>query len=304
VLEASQNPKRGSSATLIIKNGTLVTGGFVVAGDAYAPVRFIEDFLGTRVEKAFPSEPAVVAGFSKLPTAGAPFRVVETKKEAEVLSKEQEKKETREATASQEEGVGMLPLVIKADVGGSIDAITHELQKISHERAKIRVIGTGVGPVSEGDVKAASAASGVIIAFNVGTDAAASDLAFRDNVQIETFSIIYELSERVGELLAKRAPRVSIEEELGRAKLLKVFSTTSKKVVAGLRYESGVLAVGSLIKVMRGEEEIARGKIVNLQQAKADVKEVHTEGDFGAEFELKRALTYGDSVIAFKPRIS
>ncbi len=316
VLESGLDPKRGASATLVVKDGTLTTGCFVVAGDAYAPVRFIENFLGARVEAVNPSEPAVVSGFSKLPDAGTPFSVVKTKKEAEAAATKNTASAAKPQSALLGEGVGMLPLVIKADVAGSIDAIQHELAKITHERAEIRVIASGVGSVSEGDVKAASAAGGIVIAFNVGTDAPAHELALRNAVPVETFAIIYELSERVAKLLALRAPIITIERELGRATVLKVFSSSAKKKVVGLRHVSGALAVPSLVKVLRkparpddsgrsgGEIELTRGKIVNLQQARIDVKEIKTEGDFGAELEVREELTYGDTVIAFAPHES
>lgn len=311
VLESTQDPKRGASATLILKDGALATGTYVVAGDAYAPVRFIEDFRGKRVESAGPGDPALVSGFSKLPPAGTPFKVVKNKKEAEKESESVARSAVlgslghgpHSGTTSSDD-FGVLPLVIKADVQGSVDAIIHELQKITHERAEIRVISSGVGSVSEGDVKAASAAGGVIVAFHVGTDAPARDLAFRDTVPVETFSIIYELSQKVGEMLSARAPKITIEEELGRAQILKVFSAAGKKQVVGMRYVSGTLAVGGLIKVMRKEAELARGRITNLQQAKVDVKEIKTEGDFGAELEVKADLTYNDQIVMFASKES
>ncbi|OGG62878.1 translation initiation factor IF-2 [Candidatus Kaiserbacteria bacterium RIFCSPHIGHO2_02_FULL_54_22] len=310
VLESTQDPKRGSSATLIIKNGTLTLGrlpagrqGFVVAGDAYAPIRFIEDFRGARVEHAGPSEPVRISGFSKLPTAGALFNVVKSKKEALDATRSVV---LGDRSASQNglvempvEGVGELPLVVKADVAGSVDAIVHELAKTTHERAVVRLISSGVGSVSEADVKTAYAAGGVIISFNVGMDAIASELAERDKVAVFPFSIIYELTAKVAELLAERAPSVTAEKELGRALVLKTFSAGAKKQVLGARYVSGILSVGDRVKLVRKGVEVARGSIKNLQQARADVKEIKVEGDFGAEIEARENAAYGDEIIAF-----
>ncbi len=304
VLEATQDPKRGASATLIVKDGTLAQDGFVVAGDAYAPIRFIEDFRGKRVEQAGPSEPARISGFSKLPAAGSLFSIVKNKKEAEAaalanaaLAVAPEREETAE-------GAVLLPLIVKTDVAGSIDAIAHELKKITHERAAIRIIASGVGNVSENDVKTAHASGGTIIAFNTGIDAVARDLAERDHVVILSFSIIYELAERVTKLLEERAPQEAGEKELGRAKVLKAFSSTAKKQVLGARYVSGVITLGDRVKLMRGDEEIARGSITNLQQARIDTKEVHVEGDFGIEIEARAEAVYGDEIVAFTaPRV-
>ncbi|MFA5942612.1 MAG: translation initiation factor IF-2 [Candidatus Paceibacterota bacterium] len=300
VLESTQDPKRGSSATLVIRDGSLETGRFVVAGDAYAPIRFIEDFRGKRIERAGPSEPVRISGFSKLPAAGSLFSITKSKKEAETLAKEARlTAPTLSVGAPTPEGVGELPLVVKADVAGSVDAIIHELSKITHERGIVCVIASGVGSVSENDVKVAHAADGVIIAFNVGTDAIARELADRDSVAIFPFSIIYELSAKVQELLTARIPAIETEKELGKAKVLKTFSSGGKKHVLGLRYLSGVLTLGDRVKIVRQGVEITRGTITNLQQARADVKEIKVEGDFGAEIEARENATYGDELIAF-----
>ena len=299
VLESTQDPKRGASATLIVKNGSLTKNGFVVAGDAYAPIRFIEDFRGKRVKCVGPSEPVRISGFNKLPAAGSLFSIVQTKKEAEARARELAAAPTLMAEAPTPEGVGELPLIVKADVAGSVDAIAHELAKVTHEHAHIHIIASSVGSVSESDIKTAHASSAVIVAFNVSTDAIARELADRDAVAIESFSIIYELSAKVRELLEARVPSVTVEKELGRAMVLKAFSRSAKKQVLGAHHVSGTFTVGNRVKLLRKDAEIARGSITNLQQARADVKEIKTEGDFGIELEARGEATYGDQLIAF-----
>src|SRR3989344_7931394 len=168
VLEASQDPKRGAAATLIVKDGRLNTGTFVVAGDAYAPVRFIEDFRGERVESAGPSEPIRVAGFSSLPSAGTIFTIARSKKEAETRARSQAGESFVRIVSV--EGIVELPLVVKADVAGSLDAIKQELAKIMHERAALRIVSESVGAVSENDINTARASGGTVIAFNVGVE--------------------------------------------------------------------------------------------------------------------------------------
>lgn len=300
VLESTQDPKRGASATLIIKDGTLTLDGFVVAGIAYAPIRFIEDFRGKRIESAGPSEPVRISGFSKLPSAGSLFSIVRSKKEAEAATDANAKLlAITPQRNSLVENMPILPLVLKADVAGSIDAILHEIAKITNEHAAVQVIAVGVGTVSENDVKIASASGGTIIAFNVGTDAIAHELAERDAVDIFTYSIIYELSEKIAELLKERIPVLEVEKELGRAKVLKAFSSTAKKQVLGARHVSGILTLGDRVKLIRGDNEIARGSILSLQQARSDVKEIKVEGDFGIEIEMKENAIYGDELVAF-----
>jgi translation initiation factor IF-2 len=301
VLEATQDPKRGASATLIIKDGTLTHDGFVVAGDAFAPIRFIEDFRGKRVETAGPSEPVRISGFSKLPAAGSLFSIAKNKKEAEAAALANAKlTATTPERSIPTAGISEFPIVVKTDVAGSIDAIIHELAKIKHERAIIRILASGVGSVSENDVRTAHASSGgTIIAFNVGTDAVARELAERDGVTILSFPIIYELSAKVAELLEKSVPAVVGEKELGRAKVLKPFSSSGKKHVLGARYVSGTLTLNDRVKLLREGVEISQGRITNLQQARVDAKEVKVEGDFGIEIETREAAVYGDELVAF-----
>ena len=314
VLESTQDPKRGASATLIVKDGTLTLDGVVVAGDAYAPIRFIEDFLGMRVEQAGSGEPVRISGFNKLPAAGSLFSIAKNKKEAEKYIATNATPTLRVGAPTPSgvgvEGIVELPLVIKADVAGSVDAIIHELAKITHEpstksdlalgeRARIRIISSSVGAVSENDVKIAHSSAATIIAFNTSTDAIARDLAERDGVNIFSFSIIYKLSEKVAELLATRAPTMTAEKELGRATVLKTFSSGAKKQVLGARLISGVFMLRDRIKIIRKDAEIGRGSIGNLQQARADVKEIKTEGDFGIEAECRADAAPGDTLIAF-----
>ncbi len=302
VLESSQDPKRGITATVIIKDGTLKTGTVAVAGTATAPVRFIENFLGKRITEGKPSQPVSLSGWSTLPSAGTIFMMAENKKAAEKMIADagtagpQIRSRATTNTADQT----LLPIIIKADVGGSIEAIVHELSKATHERAAINVVAEGVGAVSEGDVKTAQAGGATIIAFHVGTDASAHDMAERVGVNIETFQIIYDLEKRVQEMLAERAPKLRVEETLGEAKVLRVFNASGNKQVLGGRLDSGAMAVGNLVKISRRGVDLGTGKLTNLQQARADVKEIRTEGEFGSQIETKADVAAGDTLTFFR----
>lgn len=300
VLESSQDPKRGISATLIIKDGTLSTGSVAVAGGAMAPVRFIEDFQGKRIPEAGPSEPVAVAGWSTLPDAGQEFVTVKGKKDAEKLVAESAKKPLPTRMSAEESAKAQLPIVIKADVTGSIEAITSLLAKLAHERVALKVVSSGVGAVTEGDVKTAQAAGGLVIAFHVPVESLAGDLALRANVAIESFSIIYELEERIKNLLQERAPRIKVEEVIGTMKVLKAFSSTGAKQVLGARYLTGAFAVGDRVKILRRTIEVGTGKLLNLQVARADVQEIHVEGEFGLQVETKSEIAPGDELAAFR----
>lgn len=300
VLESSQDPKRGVTATLIIKDGTLGTGTFAVAGNALTPVRFVENFAGKRIPQGNPSQPVSISGWSALPAAGTIFQIFNTKKEAERAIADENKPTAPRAREAVAQGQTGLPLIIKADVGGSIEAIVQELSKITHDRAVIQVVADGVGAVSEGDVKTAQAGDATIIAFHVGVETNARDLAERVGVSIESFTIIYDLEKRIQDLLNARAPKITKEKTLGDVKILKIFNTSSGKQVIGARLDTGEIKVGDLVHFNRRGLDIGNGKVANLQQARADVKEIRTEGEFGAQIETKADIAAGDTMTVYQ----
>jgi translation initiation factor IF-2 len=303
VLESSQDPKRGITATIILKDGTLTTGSIAIAGTATAPVRFIENFLGARIAEGKASQPVSLSGWSSIPAAGTPFTMATSRKEAEKLIEAAAHPTAplrmRENTTLSN-GKIFIPILIKADVTGSVEAIVQELSKVTHELATLLVVGEGVGTVSEADIKTAQAGNAIIVAFHVGIDSRARELADRTKVSIESFSIIYDLEKRMQELVLERAPKVRSEEVLGVAKLLKVFNASGGKPVIGARLDSGAIKLGDLVKIDRRGIPLGNGKVTNLQQARADVKEIRTEGDFGAQIDTKVDIAGGDTLTLFR----
>ncbi len=158
----------------------------------------------------------------------------------------------------------------------------------------------GLGAVTEGDVKSAMASGGTIIAFTVGSDSSARDLADRSSIAIESFSIIYELKERVEELVTLRAPKIKVEQIVGEAKVLKAFNTAGNKQVLGAKWMSGTLTVGDLMKIDRRGLLVGTAKLANLQVARMDVKDIHVEGEFGLQIEGKYEAAGGDTLQAFR----
>jgi translation initiation factor IF-2 len=295
VLEATKDKQRGDSATLIIKNGSLTTGSFVVAGHTIAPIRFIEDFKGDRIDSATFSSPVRIVGFNELPEVGMLFTVVDKKKDAEKLAKEgvAAPKENIEHTASATGAT--LPLIIKADVVGSIPAIEHELAKISHENISIKVLSSGVGAINEGDIKTAVAAPlGVCVGFHTGIENGAADLADRSGIEAKTFDIIYELAEYVEEVLKARAPKVQKEEVLGRAKIIRLFSRTGTKQVLGGKVKEGEIQVNKKVRIYRRDVLLGEGKLTNLQSARMDVESVPVDTEFGGMIDSKIEPAEGD----------
>lgn len=297
VIEAKLDPKRGNTATLVIKNGTIQSGQFVVAGTTYAPVRIMEDHTGTAIKEAGLSMPARIVGFSDIPVIGASFHVVDTKKEAEAKT---EKSATLEPEKNySNSNLPVIPILIKADVAGTIDAIAHELKKFESDRIMVRVIDTGVGAITATDVQNVSATKdAIIVGFNVSVERAAKDLAERLGVEIDTFDIIYELSEWLNTALKNRTPQREEVNVTGKAKILKHFSLQKHTHVLGGRMEEGELKAGQQVRILRRDIELGKGTLKNLQQAKSDVQKL-TDGEFGMQLETRVELAPGDYIEAF-----
>lgn len=300
VIEAHVDPKRGATATLIVQDGTIRNGEFVVAEAALAPTRIVENFLGKAVKEAGPGSPVRVVGFSATPQAGATWRAVKTKKEAEALAAQAST--TKQAANKTDESRTVLPLIIKTDVAGVGEAVLHELAKLpQNDTLEVRVIAQGVGAISEGDVKTLSGSTvpGIIVGFNVGVERSAKEWAERMGVTIQTFDIIYKLTEWLQAEVETRRPRTATEVVVGAAKLLKFFSAQKGRAVVGGRVEEGTLKEGAEIRIMRRDEEIGRGKVVSLQAQKREVREVEAGTEFGAMLKTDTMPAAGDRVEAF-----
>ncbi len=302
VIESHCDPRRGISAVVVIRDGSLRAGEYLVAGNAYAPLRIMENFLGQRVDSASFSSPLMITGFSSIPPVGAPFIIVPDKRSAVLRAANHEQASTHPCDTIDTEGLFHMPIVIKADVVGSIEAIKHELRKKEDDRTAIRFVHDGVGAVTENDVKIAMGSKNtVVIGFNVGADAAARELAERHSIEIALFTIIYNLADWLPSAIDARRPRVSGEKELATAKVLKSFSATHKQQTVGCRIETGTLSVGDRIRIVRHGAELGRGHVESLKSGKTDVNCISAGNDCGAQLhiELPEALTYNDQIHAF-----
>ncbi len=298
VIETRLDKKRGNTATLIVTNGTLKSGSFVVSGKAFSPVRIMEDFAGRPLKEASLSAPAGIVGWSDTPEVGADFYTVASKKEAEVAI-ENASSTTDTNNTKVRTDLPTVPILIKADVSGTIDAILHELNKFQSDRIQVRVIDTAVGDVSVADVQNVSATeNAIIVGFNVKVERPAKDLAERLGVEIDTFNIIYELSEWLENALKNRTPKRQEQVTTGKAKILRHFSVQKYTHVLGGRVDEGTLKLNQTVKVLRRDVEIGQGVIKNIQQAKSDVSQV-TEGEFGMQLETKTEVAAGDYLEAF-----
>jgi translation initiation factor IF-2 len=302
VIESNLDQQKGISASLVIKNGTLKSGMFVVAGDSMSPVRIMEDFLGKQIKEAVFSSPVKIVGFNKVPQVGAAFHSYEKKKDAEKAVSESSKEVEDVENDESDSKLTELPIVLVADALGTLDAIEHELEKLKNDSLKIRVIKKGVGCISEDYIKMAISKEGtLVIGFNAKVDKQAERLANQFDVEVRTFDIIYKINEWLEDIVKERTPKVATEEKTGEAKILRIFSKTKDKQVLGGRILDGELALNGSINILRRGENIGKGEIVNLQQHKANTKQV-VEGEFGAQIQSRIEIAEGDTIEGFVVR--
>ena len=302
VIEADMDPKRGTQATLIIKNGTLEKGMTVVAGGSVSGTRIMEDFQGKMIKEATFSSPIRIVGFDTTPPVGAKWKAFEDKNDAIAYAKEwQESNDDGLDQAVIDPKKKTIPIVLKADTSGSIEAIEKEIAKIQDKNAEFVIIAKGEGKITEANIKnIADGESAIVIGFNVKADNSAKELAERRGISISFFDIIYKMTEWLEEEMERLRPRVETEEILGKAKILKTFSKTKERQVVGGKVKEGKIALGSKIKIMRREFEIGKGKVINLEKNKAKTSEVEEGSEFGMMIEAKVEIAPGDMIEAFQ----
>ncbi len=305
VIESNRDIKKGISATCIIKNGTLEKGMFVTSGVSSSPVRIMENYLGKQIQKASFSSPVKIIGWDVLPEVGSSFETYSDRDEArESVEKEKTKKleKTKKKTENIEttESVTIIPIIVKADTGSSLEAVLSQIEKLETDRVKAKVTSSGIGTISENDVRGANGnEKAIVVGFNVKVDSPAKNLAERDEIEVKTFDIIYKMSEWLKETLTTRTPKIKVLESVGQAKILKIFSKVKDKQILGGRVEKGSVTLGAQVKITRREAEIGEGKIRELQQMKKSVSEVREGTEFGALIEAKMEIAPGDKIESF-----
>lgn len=305
VVESNMDPRRGATATLIIQNGTLERGMFVAVGKSVTPIRVFEDFSGTSINSATMCAPVRLAGLPEVPRAGASWASANTKKEAEALAEAVAEREAvcKKQYAQETEGKALLPLVVKADVMGTLEAVEKEIGKLATKNAEhvvVSILSSSVGGINENDVRlVAGTKAPIIIGFNVKVDRAARDIAEIQGVTIQTFPIIYELEKFLTEEMERRTPKQTNEIEVGSAKVLRVFGETKDRQIIGGEVTTGIAREKALIRIVRRNHEIGRGELVELQQNRLRAKEVAEKTQFGANVEAKLTIAEGDTLQFF-----
>lgn len=303
VLESFVDAKRGISATLVIKDGILPAQGAILAGCALSPIRIVEDFLGKAIKTPVAGQAIKVTGFDQVPSAGAIFISSKDKRSLEEIQSEEKNNTKRDIldVKTYRNAKVVIPTIIKTDSAGTLEALKYEIKKFETEEIKIKIIGEGIGNISESDILQASSDERVIIiGFNVKVEGKARDQAERFNIQPQVFDIIYKAAEWFKVEMDNLIPFEEIEKQIGKLKVIKTFSVNKDIHVIGGKVIEGVLRDGAKIKIIRRDFEIGKGKITELQQSKMKVKEVLTDLECGVMINTKHDMIPGDMVVAFE----
>ena len=308
VIESKLDKQQGPMATLIVNEGSLHVGDPVLIGTVWGKIRAMFNDKGEAVKEAGPADPVAVTGLSDVPEAGEIFTVVPDERVAryraseKALAKRQaEQKSTRSVSLNdlfaqfQAGNVKELNLIVKADVGGSLEPIVSSLEKLGDEKIKVKIIHQGIGTVTRSDVMLAMASQGIVIAFNVGIEAAGASLAEAEGIDIRKYNIIYKLIEDIDKALKGMLEPVFKDTLVGRAQVLQVFHV-KKTAVAGSRVMQGKIVRNSTAHVLRGGTELFKGPISSLKRFTDDVKEVAEGYECGLALEKFNDFQAGDQV--------
>ena len=312
VIEAHLDKGRGPVATIMVQAGTLKAGDYIVAGIEYGRVRAMHDYKGKDVAYAGPSEPVEIIGLSGVPRAGDRFNIVtdeRTAREAAAWRVEQARKaqSTKSSAASladllakvKNQEVPEVPMIVKGDTQGSVEAIIESILKLNNDRVKNRIVHSGVGGVTESDITLADASGAVIIGFSVRAARGLDELAEKHGVVIQYFSIIYEIVDAVKALMVGKLPPIISEVVLGRAEVRKPISVPKIGTIGGSAVLTGKITRSSNCRLIRNEIVIYSGKIGSLRRFKDDVKEVLQSYECGIGIDGYNDLKEGDIIEAF-----
>lgn len=312
VIEARLDKTRGPIATMLVQRGTLDVGDTVVAGSVIGRIRAMVNDKGKKVKKAGPSTPVEIIGLTEVPEAGETFYEVDDEKTAKHLI-ERRKRQEREKSINAISKVSLndlfsqieknklkqLNLIVKADVQGSVEAVTNSLEKISNDEVKVKVIHSNVGGVTESDVTLAKVANAIIIAFNVRPEPIAKDIAKKEEVEIKQYSVIYKAIEDIEAAMKGMLDPTFEEKVIGNAEIRQTFKVSNLGTIAGCYVLDGKITRNAGVRVIRDHVVIHEGKLASLKRFKDDAKEVASGYECGLSIENFNDLNEGDTLEVF-----
>jgi len=313
VLEARKETGRGIVANVLIQDGTLKVGDYFLSGMASGRVRAMLDDHGQRIEVAGPATPVSVTGFDDVPNAGDSFIGVDEASQARAIGEMRQARAREEAlrkapkmsldqlfSKMQEGELKELPLIIKADVQGSVEVLNDSLSKLSNDQVRISTIHSSVGAITTNDVLLASASNAIILGFNVRPQRDATDLADKEGVDIRTHTVIYELLDEIKLAMTGLLDPTFKEVFQGRAQVRETFKVPKIGTIAGCYVNEGTIPRSAQVRLLRDDVVIHEGKIGSLRHFKNDVNEVKQGFECGIGLERFQDLKIGDVIEAFK----
>ncbi len=312
VVEAKMERGLGAVATVIIREGTLKIGDVFVVGETFGRVRGLVMSNGERVKMVKPAQPVMVLGLDAVPLAGDMLNVMETEAQTREVAAWRIQRARDRANAMKRSSLEelfakqsgdkklTLPIVLRADVQGSVEAINDMLRDIKTDKASVEILSSGVGQITEGDVRLASASGAVIIAFNVRADAAVRDMARAANVDIRYHSVVYRITDEIKEILSGKLAPEKKENFIGYADVIALFTVGKGIRVAGCRMSEGVIKKDAFVRLLRDNVVVYDGKIGELRREKNEVKEVSGGVEFGMSFDKYNDIKEGDRVECYE----
>ncbi len=312
VVEAKQEKGLGAVATVLMRQGTLKIGDVFVVGETFGRVRGLINSVGERVKSVRPGQPAVVLGLNAVPGAGDDLRVMETEAQTREVAAYRAQKTKDKANAVKRSSLEelfakrdeskklILPIILRADVQGSVEAISDMVKEINTDKVGVEILSSGVGQITEGDIRLATASGAVIIAFNVRADSMVRDMARGNGVDIRYHSVVYRITDEIKEILSGKLAPEKRETFIGYADVIALFTVGKGVRVAGCRMTEGVIKKDAFVRLLRNNVVIYDGKIGQLRREKNEVKEVSGGVEFGMSFDKYNDLKEGDRVECYE----
>ena len=312
VVEAKMEKGLGAVATVLMRQGTLSVGDVFVVGETFGRVRGLINSNGVRVKSVKPGQPVMVLGLDSVPSAGDELHVMETEAQTREVAAYRVQKAKDKANAVKRSSLEelfakrdetkklTLPVILRADVQGSVEAISDMLRGFNSDKAGVELLSAGVGQITEGDIRLATASGAVIIAFNVRADSAVRDMARNNGVDIRYHSVVYRITDEIKEILSGKLAPEKRENFIGYADVIALFTVGKGVRVAGCRVSEGVIKKSAFVRLLRNNVVIYDGKIGELRREKNEVSEVGVGVEFGMSFDKYNDLKEGDRVECYE----
>ncbi|MBR3148386.1 MAG: translation initiation factor IF-2 [Alphaproteobacteria bacterium] len=312
VVEAKMEKGLGAVATVLMRQGTLSVGDVFVVGETFGRVRGLINSNGVRVKSVKPGQPAMVLGLESVPSAGDELHVMENEAQTREVAAYRVQKAKDKANAVKRSSLEelfakrdetkklTLPVILRADVQGSVEAISDMLRGFNSDKAGVELLSAGVGQITEGDIRLATASGAVIIAFNVRADSAVRDMARNNGVDIRYHSVVYRITDEIKEILSGKLAPEKRETFIGYADVIALFTVGKGTKVAGCRMSEGTIKKSAFVRLLRNNVVIYDGKIGELRREKNEVNEVSNGVEFGMSFDKYNDLKEGDRVECYE----